>query len=1547
MKSKLIRKFALLLALITFMTQVLHFPVKAAEISGGEIIDIEREAESGSIAGTEATIETDIAMDIETETMTDTESITSTEAETGIQTEEMEAETENVTVDETETTSEVETMTEEDAEHLEENKGASLSGISFSVTDIRDSSKTKVLNTDDGKQAVYLFGDLKDEKTFFSIEELLKSFEYFDKSKLSVFVFSVSSIDSDTLSSLNALEIPEDIMIGNGFESVSSHNFYRDCVYKEADSSAMGLPFIVYKGKSAEMYASTRGYQDQYDICKNIEADGLTAIKTDGGNEGNGESEENEGIKGISFSVTDIRDSSKTKVLNTDDGKQAVYLFGSIAGCGYTQAMIPILSKCMEYYDNDKINIFVFDNAGADKSKILSWLNTQNISKNIIISGVSCSNDVENFYNVCKKAIGYGNFDTAIPTILYKGVNGEVYKHTMGYQEQKEIYKNIGEGGLKSSIVEESFFAEGLVYVKSSVNYDTAYEILDLVNEERKKNGLEALTMDKDLLDAAMQRAAESSVYFSHVRPNGEMCHSACSKMSGENIAAGHRSAEAVMDGWMNSEGHRANILNSYYNSIGIGVSDVGGRLSYAQCFGRAASDEIQKPSNIASKTYEIRYVKAYLEPKLGKSSITICGENTYQIIIKPTGGFIYDEEFISCTSYKWSSGNESVATVDSAGVVKGVKSGKTTITGTNILNEKDILTLEVTVEEEKPNVTSVQLNETMLQLKENETFQLQAEVKADIYVNEVEWKTSNETVATVSENGLVTAKSEGTAVITATSYGKPAECIVKVSGATKPPKADIPTNTEVGKGTLVTLTSDTQGAVIRYTTDGSTPTEKSSIYNQPIAIYQDTTIKAYASSADSADSEVVTFVYTLKSFTVTFDTDGGTAISSLKVYQNDSIDEPDKPTKPEHHFAGWYLNGKPYDFNTPVTANITLKAVWREYEMLPSPKANFKTGMVIETGTRVALSHDIAGVSLYYTTDGSIPTEKSAEYKNAIVVKAETTIKAIAVKKGYKNSEVSVFHYTVAEKGSLWGDVSPEDIPSSGSIPEEMWVTGIKDATYTGKAVTHDIHVYDGSTLLVEKRDYTVSYKNNIKAAKKSDSKAPAVIISGKGNYKDKIVIPFNINQKDLSDSDVIADEMAIAYTGKMKKVVPVIRYRQKKLANNKDFVITNPIEYGDAGKYVIKVEGKGNYTGTRDITLMVTKDVLISKASVSKISDQTYDGKEKTPEITVKLKKTLEQDKDYTLTYVDNREIGTASVIIKGKGEYSGTKRISFRIISPYKGGKYDIGEDIEELVDVDIDSKVLFSKGGSTPAIKVSFNGKRLIQGKDYTVSFKNNKTAYSVSGKEASAIITGKGNYCGKIDKRFTIERKDISQTILAVSDAIYTGKSKGHQTKFVLTDVDGKALKAGTDYEKEIVYTYAKATELEIGESRTAGETVKDTDVVPVDTVINVTIKGTGSYEKTITGSYRVIAKEKNISKAKVTLKNPQYYTGSAVKPDKNQFEVKLGNTILNPDEYSIVCYTNNVKKGNASVTIRGEGIYGGTKTAKFLIGSKTVNNIEP
>ena len=80
-----------------------------------------------------------------------------------------------------------------------------------------------------------------------------------------------------------------------------------------------------------------------------------------------------------------------------------------------------------------------------------------------------------------------------------------------------------------------------------------------------------------------------------------------------------------------------------------------------------------------------------------------------------------------------------------------------------------------------------------------------------------------------------------------------------------------------------------------------------------------------------------------------------------------------------------------------------------------------------------------------------------------------------------------------------------------------------MKDAVYTGKAVKPNIRVYDGHTLLHEKQDYTVSYKNNVKAAKKSDAKAPSVIVSGKGCYNQKRTISFNINPKNIGDSDEI----------------------------------------------------------------------------------------------------------------------------------------------------------------------------------------------------------------------------------------------------------------------------------------------------------------------------------------------------------------------------------------------------------------------------------------
>ncbi len=122
--------------------------------------------------------------------------------------------------------------------------------------------------------------------------------------------------------------------------------------------------------------------------------------------------------------------------------------------------------------------------------------------------------------------------------------------------------------------------------VSGSYSYSKAFEVLDIVNQRRREAGLPDLVMNASLLESAMQRAAESSVLFSHTRPDGSSCMDLDDLMRGENIAFGSVSPEDVMVVWMNSEGHRKNILNGDYTTIGIGCAMIDGRYYWAQCFG-------------------------------------------------------------------------------------------------------------------------------------------------------------------------------------------------------------------------------------------------------------------------------------------------------------------------------------------------------------------------------------------------------------------------------------------------------------------------------------------------------------------------------------------------------------------------------------------------------------------------------------------------------------------------------------------------------------------------------------------------------------------------------------------------------------------------------------------------------------------------------------------------------------------------------------------------------------------------------------------------
>ena len=142
-----------------------------------------------------------------------------------------------------------------------------------------------------------------------------------------------------------------------------------------------------------------------------------------------------------------------------------------------------------------------------------------------------------------------------------------------------------------------------------------------------------------------------------------------------------------------------------------------------------------------------------------------------------------------------------------------------------------------------------------------------------------------------------------------------------------------------------------------------------------------------------------------------------------------------------------------------------------------------------------------------------------------------------------------------------------------------------------------------------------------------------------------------------------VIGVASKYTYTG--KKIIPdvMISFGGNVLTANEDYTISvqNNTKVGHG---IIVIEGKGDYTGS-----LVTSFNIVSKSvkklKYSKIAAQKYTGKKICPKLVVKNGKTkLKAKKDYTITYKNNVKKGTATIIIKGKGNFSGTKKLTFKI-------------------------------------------------------------------------------------------------------------------------------------------------------------------------------------------------------------------------------------------------------------------------------------------
>lgn len=487
------------------------------------------------------------------------------------------------------------------------------------------------------------------------------------------------------------------------------------------------------------------------------------------------------------------------------------------------------------------------------------------------------------------------------------------------------------------------------------------------------------------------------------------------------------------------------------------------------------------------------------------------------------------------------------------------------------------------------------------------------------------------------------------------------------------------------------------------------------------------------------------------------------------------------------------------------------------------------------------------------------------------------------------------------------------EENPPTPVIREGLWIEEIPDQMYTGSAFKPEVKVYNGEELLIDKKDYTVSYKNNTNAG------TATVTVKGKGNYKANDTATFNILKKDLSDADIIVSDVytVIKANGKVANPKVTVQYGKKKLKSGTDYTVEYPvIPTGTDGKaipgtYEIKIHAKKNndmpalnYTGSRTVSYEVCSSdtLLMSKAKITLSATKvTYAGDQtEIPKVTeVKIGSTVLTEADYEVSALPDHwnQCGKASITVTGKAgtKYYGSKSVTYSVegteltaknleitgIRPegyaYTGKPIYVSRNEQD-----------GSKGDMIVRIKDS--AKELTEGTDYIVSYKTGKMeGEHTSVGNVTVTITGINAYTGSVKKTFKITpfelenyNKDGASAGLRF-DTAAEAKVKytkiGAKPVFTLTFNNGedvRALVEKTDY----TVSYSGNTKVKPGEQSAV-----------------MTIKGKGNFKGKIVYQYEVtgasvsdteatatdIVMPSQFSKLKTTVKVVERSTGKVLK----------------------------------------------------------------
>ncbi len=335
--------------------------------------------------------------------------------------------------------------------------------------------------------------------------------------------------------------------------------------------------------------------------------------------------------------------------------------------------------------------------------------------------------------------------------------------------------------------------------------------------------------------------------------------------------------------------------------------------------------------------------------------------------------------------------------------------------------------------------------------------------------------------------------------------------------------------------------------------------------------------------------------------------------------------------------------------------------------------------------------------------------------------------------------------------------------------------ISSIADQNYTGYAITPSVTVTLGGSTLVLNRDYNLTYSNNINVG------TAIVTVNGIGTYAGQTkTATFRIVTPSVANATIttIPDQ---TYTGYAITPSLTVYSNGTILREGTDYSVnyTNNINIGTA---TVTITGIGRYSGTKTANFRITGPNLYS-ATIAAIPDQLYTGAAITPSVTVTVNNiTLIQNIDYNVSYSNNRNAGTATVTVTGRGNYTGSRTTTFRILAKNIANATISSIDTQRYTGRDV-----------CPSVTVQIGSVVLVKNVDYTLTYQDNRSPGT-----ASVTVNGAGTYTGSKTVTFKISQPSLSSaTVKVASTPTYNGEEKLPR---VTVKLYGETLEEDEDYE---------------------------------------------------------------------------------------------------------------------------------------------------